>query len=99
MAAFPVAPMLLFPGPRRQRAPGVVRTQMESGPPKQLKTQSRVMIDREVVYLLKTLADYNAFITFFETTINRGADWFNWTDPVELNQSAPRLIVVSKNVM
>lgn len=82
MPAFPSYPLLLFDGIKRQREPGVDMTAMESGPPKQMKKQSRVMIRRPVTYLLKTAADYAAFIAWYENTINK-VDWFDWTDPAD----------------
>jgi hypothetical protein len=83
MAAFPSYAKLVFENVSRDRESAVNRTAMESGPPKQLKVKSRVMVERPVVYFLDTLSDYNNFITFFQTTINFGADWFDWTDPVD----------------
>lgn len=81
MPAFPAYPMLTNPPPR-QREAGVTRTPMEGGMVKQRKRFSRVLIGRPVTYLLKTAVDYDNFITFYETTINR-VDWFDWTDPAD----------------
>jgi hypothetical protein len=83
MATFPAYAKLTFDGNPRQRESALNRTNMEAGPPKQLKVKSRVMVERPVVYNLDTLSDYNNFITFFQTTINFGADWFDWVDPVD----------------
>ncbi|MBI3771472.1 MAG: hypothetical protein HY272_02015 [Gammaproteobacteria bacterium] len=80
MATFPSTGKLLFNGFAEQRQPAVVRTEMDSGPPKQTKKLSRVMITRPVTYLFAA-ADYASFLTWFETTINNGNDWFDWTDP------------------
>ncbi len=83
MATFPSYGRLLFENFSRDRASGLRRTQMESGPPKQLVTRSRTMVEMPVIYQLGSLADYNSFLTWFNTTINLGADWFDWTDPVD----------------
>ena len=62
---------------------GVYRTPMEQGLPKQLAKSSRALVKRPVVYLAKTKADYLSFKAFVSTTLHNGADWFNWTDPVD----------------
>lgn len=92
MATFPTYADLLRAGFAQQRGPAVQRTDMESGPPKQLKTKSRVMVSRPVAYLLRTAANYASFITWFQTTINYGADWFDWTDPVDANVKSARIV-------
>lgn len=61
----------------------VLRTEMESGPPKQAKLRSRVMVERPVTYSLDSKADYLAFMTWVRGTINRGVSWFDWTDPLD----------------
>jgi hypothetical protein len=92
MAAFPAYAKLAFDGFARERDTAVVRTTMESGPPKQAKIRSRVMLTRPVVYHFDSLADYNSFITWFTTTINRGASWFTWTDPVDSVPKEARIV-------
>ena len=66
-----------------ERESALIRTEMESGPPKQAKVRSRVMVNRPVNLLVSSKADYLTFITWFGSTINQGADWFNFTDPVD----------------
>lgn len=83
MPTFPAYGKLAFENFQRDRESALQRTQMESGPPKQLKKLSRVMIDIPVIYHLDSAADYSSFITWFQNTINYGADWFDWTDPVD----------------
>jgi len=58
----------------------LVRTQMESGPPKQAMVRSRAMVGRPVTYVYSD-SEYATWKTWFRDTIARGADWFNWTDP------------------
>jgi hypothetical protein len=65
------------------RQSAVLRTDMESGPPKQSKILSRVLVTRSVVFQFMTRANYNSFITWFRDDLVRGAEWFNWTDPVD----------------
>lgn len=91
MAAFPSYPKLLFAGFAEQPDPGAYRSEMESGPPKQLKAPSRVLIKRPVRYHLQSNADYISFKAFVETTINR-VDWFDWTDPVSNTVKSARIL-------
>lgn len=81
MAAFPNYVVLLNKGYEVSRASALKRTQFDDGFSKQYKRFSRVLVERPVVYGAKSKADYTSFITWFNTTINRGADWFDWTDP------------------
>ena len=92
MASFPSYAVMLVEGASQQRATAIQRTQMESGPPKQLKTRSRVMVTRPAAALFKSLADFNSFITWFQTTINYGADWFTFTDPVDSSSKNGRIV-------
>lgn len=92
MATFPAYASLLFDGFGEKRESGLLRSEMESGPPKQAKIKSRVMVKRPVGILVKSLADYNSFISWFSTTINEGADWFDWTDPVTNATKSARFV-------
>lgn len=83
MADFPSYAKVLVDGFKHMRPSAVARTPMEDGMVKQLKTKSRVLVGRPVTIQLNTLADYNSFITWFQTTIDYGAMWFNWTDPID----------------
>lgn len=91
MASLPTYAKVLLAGFGEAREPGVVRTEMESGPPKQLKTKSRVMVRRPVTLRFASKADYLSFITWFSTTINQGADWFDWADPVSGTTRSARI--------
>ena len=83
MATWPTYAKILVDGFAEQRESALMRTEMESGPPRQTKVKSRVMVTRPVNIYLETLADYASFKTWFGTTINEGADWFTWTDPID----------------
>jgi hypothetical protein len=75
-----------------QRQSAVLRSDMESGPPKQAKILSRVLVPRAVTFSLKTLADYNSFIVWFRDDLVRGAEWFTWTDPVDNVSKLARIV-------
>ena len=80
MAAWPSYARLLIDGFSRQRQSAVQRSDMESGPPRQTRVLSRVLVQRKCTAHFSTQADYLAFLTWFRDDINRGADWFDWTD-------------------
>lgn len=82
MASFPSTGKLLFIGFAEKREKAVQRTDMESGPSKQIKVRSRRMITRPVTYLFAK-TDYLAFMAWVAADINMGVDWFDWTDPVD----------------
>lgn len=60
----------------------VIRSDMESGPPKQVRRFSRSMIKRPVLLYLDSKSDFNSFVTWVNDTLAGGSLWFNWSDPV-----------------
>jgi hypothetical protein len=80
---WPSTARLRQPGFAIHRQPAVTRTEMESGPPKQLKTLGRTMVTRSAQAWFDSLEAYRDFIAWHRDSINRGADWFDWTDPVD----------------
>ena len=62
--------------------PRLMRTAMESGPIKQARFQSRAKRTRDVTYECD-YTDFSSFVTWHNTSINQGADNFNWTDPLD----------------
>jgi hypothetical protein len=81
MENFPAYAKLKFAGYAKARASALQRTQMEDGMVKQARTLSRVLVTRSVVLTFDSYADYSAFIAWYNVNLNRGADWFNRTDP------------------
>ena len=59
----------------------LVRSEMERGIPKQRRTTSDVMETMTLVMHFDSEADATSFETWFYTTINAGADWFDITHP------------------
>lgn len=92
METFPAYARLLRDDYKQQRESGVQRSEMESGPPKQLQTVSRVLVTRPVVYRFASKNDFNNFITWFQSTIHFGADWFTWTDPLDAVAKSARIV-------
>lgn len=92
MATLPTYAKLFLAGYKEKRESALIRTEMESGPPKQAKIRSRVMVTRSVSIQFNTLSDYQSFVSWFSTTINEGADWFTFTDPVSGLSSTGRFV-------
>jgi hypothetical protein len=82
MATFPSYARILVDGFGEQRESALLRTEMESGPPRQARVRYRVLVTRPVQIYFESLADYDAFVVWFRDTLHEGADWFDWTDPV-----------------
>ena len=82
MEAWPAYAKIKFENFAENRDSGLMRTDMETGPAKQVRIKSLVMVTRPVKIRLESLVNYQAFVVWFSTNINEGADWFNWTDPV-----------------
>ncbi len=92
MAAFPSALELLHDGFGHEPGSVVGRTPFEDGMVKQARTRQRALVGRPVVYRAKSKADFQAWETFFRDTINYGADWFDWTDPVDSQVKQARIV-------
>lgn len=60
--------------------PSVERTEMERGPAKQMKLNSRVMVKFQGVLLFRSKAEASAFETWYFDTIGR-IGWFNMNHP------------------
>ena len=89
---FPSYAKLQLAGFSQQRESALMRTEMESGPPRQAKVRSRIMVTRNARIYLATLADFQAFETWYASDCNLGASWFNFTDPVNGNVIQARFV-------
>lgn len=96
MSALPSYVSIMLAGFGEARETGVQRTAMESGPPKQLKVKSRVLVTQECVLRVPSRAEYLTFVTWFQTTINFGADWFDWADPVTDTTISARIVTLGR---
>lgn len=97
MPTWPSYAHILHAGYSVTRESALQRTDMESGPPKQARVRSRVMVRRALTVRLDAKADYLNFIDWFAVTIKEGALWFDWTDPID-GQSKPARIVASEGI-
>ena len=82
MATLPSYVQISFEGFRIQKESGIMRTEFESGPPRQSRFKSRTMKTREATLFIETKANFLAFETWFSEDLQQGALFFNMTDPV-----------------
>ena len=82
MATLPSYVRILFDGYQQSRESALIRTEMESGPPRQAKIKSLVLTTRTAKLYLSSKADYLSFLTWYREDISEGALFFNMTDPV-----------------
>ena len=82
MATFPVYANILFNGYNKKRESALLRSEMESGPPKQARVKYNVMEVHSVKIYISTKSDFQLFETWYSDDIAEGASWFDFTDPV-----------------
>lgn len=82
MATFPTYAQILYSGYSQKKESALLRTEMDSGPPKQAMVKSKVMIVRSVKIYLASKADFASFETWYNTDLSNGALWFDFIDPV-----------------
>lgn len=90
MAVWPPYAQIASIGEDPQSA--LIRTPMESGPPKQAKVRSKQMINRPLAVALDSKSDYLSFRAWVDHTLNRGRDWFSWADPVDDTVKQARIL-------
>lgn len=69
----------------------ILRTDMESGPAKQAKVRSKVLVSRSV-NIDYSNTEYGQFKTWFNGTLGYGANWFYWTDPRDGGSKLARIV-------
>lgn len=82
MPALPSYVKIMFDGYQQSRDSAVLRTDMESGPPKQVRIKTRVMVTRQAKLFLNSKANFQAFETWFVNDLQGGALFFDMKDPV-----------------
>lgn len=83
MATLPSYVKVFFRDYSRKRDSVLLRTEMESGAPRQAKIRSRPMVTRTAILFLETKADFLSFESWYKNDIDEGAMWFNFYDPVQ----------------
>jgi len=92
MATLPSYVKILFDGYQQNRESALLRTEMETGPPRQARVKSLVMTTRTAKLYLATRADYLSFLTWYRDDISEGALFFNMSDPVSNSTISARFV-------
>lgn len=82
MATLPSYVRILFDGYSQKRESGILRTEMESGAPRQARFKTRVMITRSAKLFIEGKSNFQAFETWFMNDLAGGSLFFNMEDPV-----------------
>lgn len=85
MATFPAYANILYNGYTKNRESALMRSDMESGPPKQARVKSNVMEVHSVKIYLASKADFLSFESWYANDIFDGASWFDFVDPITGN--------------
>lgn len=83
---------ILLDGFSQKRGSALLRSEMESGPPRQSRIKTRVMVTRSVIIRLANLDEFNQFEQWYSDEINEGASWFEFDDPVSQTSKAARFV-------
>lgn len=92
MATFPTYAKILFQDYSRKKESALIRTEMESGPPKQAKYQSKVMLTRSVKIFFNSKADFINFETWYDVTLDQGSGWFDYVDEISGSTVSARFV-------
>lgn len=79
MATWPSYALLGWNDTAEEMQPIVERSQMERGVAKQRRTQADVVVTCPVTVYFNSAANAALFETWVYTTLNGGADWFDFT--------------------
>lgn len=92
MATLPSYVKISFDSYSQKRESGILRTDMESGPPRQARFKTRVMITRNAKLIIESKANFQAFETWFMNDLAGGSLFFNMTDPVSKQTIEARFV-------
>jgi hypothetical protein len=82
MPVWPDTAKVLLEGYAEARESALLRTEMESGPPKQARVRSRLLTTRQFTVGFATAGDYLAFLDWYRDELSEGAAWFEFFDAV-----------------
>lgn len=82
MATFPAYAQILYKDFSQKKESALLRTEMDSGPPKQAKVKSKVMVVRTVRIYLNSRANFNSFEAWYANDLALGSAWFDFVDPI-----------------
>lgn len=81
MATFPTYVKCVVGTYEEDRAPVVLRSEMERSVPKQRRMASDTMTTVKLTMQFASVAQNDAFELWFDSQIGSGTDWFSWTHP------------------
>lgn len=82
MAALPAYAKILYNGYSKKRESSLLRSEMESGPPKQARYKYNVMEVHSIKIYLDTKINFQSFESWYKNDIKDGSSWFDMADPV-----------------
>lgn len=82
MATFPTYADILYNGYSKKRESALLRSEMDSGPPKQARIKQNVMEVHSVKIYVASNANFQLFESWYSSDISEGASWFDFVDPV-----------------
>jgi hypothetical protein len=98
MASLPSYVKILFDGYQQQRESGILRTEFESGPPRQARFKSRVMVTRSAKLYINGKTNFASFESWFMNDIKGGSLFFTMTDPASGSSISARFVGGTYNV-
>jgi hypothetical protein len=82
MATFPTYAQILYKDYSKKRESSLLRSEMESGPPKQARYKYNVMEVHSVKIYIDSKANFLLFETWYKDDLSDGANWFDFVDPI-----------------
>ena len=82
MAALPNYVQISFDGFSVKKESGIIRTEFESGPPRQARFKYRTMRTMSARLFIESKSNFLLFQTWFEDDLEQGALFFDMTDPI-----------------
>lgn len=82
MATWPAYAEIKLDGFGLEPESALLRTDMESGPPLQTRTKSRVMVPMQMIVRFMSKASLLDFLDWWRDDLGLGAGWFDFTHPV-----------------
>jgi hypothetical protein len=92
MATLPSYVKILYEGYIQQKESAVLRTDFETGPPRQARVKSRTMKTRTAKLFIDSKENFLLFETWFADDLQQGALFFTMADPVSGSNIEARFV-------
>lgn len=83
---------LMRDGYKHQRESALLRSDMESGPPRQARIKSTPMVTKTCTIYLGSKVDFESFEDWYVNELKEGALWFTYLDPVSESTKMARFV-------